>query len=77
MAGTAMPGAGRSRYDHACTSVETFAALICVRGEWRVPARSRWEGEPPAFWLKLPGAAGRSRSLASLGKSRASLHNER
>jgi hypothetical protein len=32
-AGTGRPGSGRSRYDHASFSVETFVVLICVSGE--------------------------------------------
>ena len=33
IAGTDLPGSGRSRYDHAGASVETFVVLICVSGE--------------------------------------------
>jgi len=33
IAGTDRPGSGRSRYDQACASVETFLVLICVSGE--------------------------------------------
>src|SRR5438270_1770246 len=63
---SALPSCGRSLYVHACLRLATLAVLICVSGEYRVPARSRLNIGPSAsallalFFCAVPRVAGRN-----------------